>query len=100
VLHFYHIIPTFFFFLFFFFAELKYRNPLSGFPLLIGVSKKSFLGYILASGPNARHTQAKDRCWATAAAVSSSVQQGVLIVRVHDVKEMMDVVRVTDAIWF
>lgn len=81
-------------------SEHKYRNPLSGLPLLMGVSKKSFLGRILASGPNARQTQAKDRCWATAAAVSTSVQQGALIVRVHDVSEMMDVVRVTDAIWF
>ena len=80
--------------------EHKYRNPLAGFPLLIGVSKKSFLGYVLASGPNARQTQAKDRTWATAAAVSTSVQQNPLIVRVHDVREMMDVVNVTDAIWF
>jgi len=54
----------------------------------------------LAAGPNARQTEAKDRSWATAAAVSTSVQQGALIVRVHDVKEMMDIVRVTDAIWF
>jgi len=35
----------------------------------------------------------------TAAAVST-VQQGALIVHVHDVREMMDVVHVTDAIWF
>jgi len=80
--------------------EHKYRNPLAGLPLLIGVSKKSFLGYVLAAGPNARQTEAKDRSWATAAAVSTSVQQNPLIVRVHDVREMMDVVHVTDAIWF
>ena len=67
---------------------------------MIGVSKKSFLGHILAAGLNARKTKANERSWATAAAVSTSVQQGALIVRVHDVKEMMDVVRVTDAIWF
>jgi len=81
------------------FSEHIYRNPLAGFPLLIGVSKKSFLGYILAAGPHGRQTQANDRCWATAAAVSTSVQQGVLIARVHDVREMMDVIRVSDAIW-
>jgi len=80
--------------------EHKYRNPLAGLPLLIGVSKKSFLGFVLASEPNARQTEAKDRSWATAAAVSTSVQQNPLIVRVHDVREMMDVVHVTDAIWF
>lgn len=68
--------------------------------MLIGVSKKSFLGYVLASGPNARQTKAEDRNWATAAAVSTSVQQNPLIVRVHDVREMMDVVHITDAIWF
>ena len=80
--------------------ENKYRNPLAGLPLLIGVSKKSFLGHVLASGPNARQTKAKDRCWATAAAVFTSVQQNPLIVRVHDVREMMDVVHVADTIWF
>lgn len=87
-------------FCFFSLSEHQYRNPLAGLPLLIGVSKKSFLGNILATGPNARQTEPNDRCWATAAAVSSSVQQGALIVRVHDVREMMDVVHVTDAIWF
>jgi dihydroneopterin aldolase/2-amino-4-hydroxy-6-hydroxymethyldihydropteridine diphosphokinase/dihydropteroate synthase len=80
--------------------ELKYRNLLAGLPLLIGVSKKSFLGYVLAAGPHARQTKANDRCWATAAAVSTAVQQNPLIVRVHDVREMMDVVHVTDTIWF
>ena len=55
---------------------------------------------MLAAGPNARETKAKDRSWATAAAVSTSVQQNPLIVRVHDVREMIDVVHVTDAIWF
>ena len=55
---------------------------------------------MLAAGPNARETKAKDRSWATSAAVSTSVQQNPLIVRVHDVREMMDVVHVTDAIWF
>ena len=55
---------------------------------------------MLATGPNARETNANDRCWATAAAVSTAVQQNSLIVRVHDVREMMDVVHATDAIWF
>lgn len=55
---------------------------------------------MLAAGPNARETKAQDRSWATAAAVSTSVQQNPLIVRVHDVREMIDVVHVTDAIWF
>jgi dihydroneopterin aldolase/2-amino-4-hydroxy-6-hydroxymethyldihydropteridine diphosphokinase/dihydropteroate synthase len=63
------------------------------------VSKKSFLGAILAQDPEGRETEAKERTWATAAAVSCAVQQGALIVRVHDVKEMADVIKVADALW-
>ncbi|KAF8964785.1 Dihydropteroate synthase-like protein [Flammula alnicola] len=76
-----------------------YRNPLSGYPQLIGVSRKSFLGAILAQDPEGRETRPKERTWATAAAVTCAVQQGALIVRVHDVKEMMDVVKVAEALW-
>lgn len=39
------------------------------------------------------------RSWRTAAAVTASVQQGADIVRVHDVKEMKDVVEVADSIY-
>ena len=63
-----------------------------GFPLLCGPSRKSFLKAALgdvASG---------DRQWGTAAAVAASVMLGAHIVRVHDVPEMVQVVRVTDAI--
>ncbi|KAF8153167.1 Dihydropteroate synthase-like protein [Crassisporium funariophilum] len=80
-------------------AVMKYRNPLAGLPLLIGASRKSFLGAILALEPDGKKTQPQDRLWATAAAVSGAVQQGALIVRVHDVKEMVDVVRVAEALW-
>ncbi|EIN14606.1 Dihydropteroate synthase [Punctularia strigosozonata HHB-11173 SS5] len=79
-------------------------NPLAGYPQLIGTSRKSFLGAILAQ-PDAqsayagRQTAAKERGWATAAAVACAVQQGVAVVRVHDVLELGDVVRVSDALW-
>jgi dihydroneopterin aldolase/2-amino-4-hydroxy-6-hydroxymethyldihydropteridine diphosphokinase/dihydropteroate synthase len=63
------------------------------------VSRKSFLGAILAQDPESRETEPKERTWATAAAVSCAVQQGALIVRVHDVKEMADVIKVADALW-
>jgi dihydropteroate synthase len=46
-----------------------------------------------------RQTTPKERGWATTAAVASAVQQGAAVVRVHDVLEMGDVVRVADAIW-
>jgi dihydroneopterin aldolase/2-amino-4-hydroxy-6-hydroxymethyldihydropteridine diphosphokinase/dihydropteroate synthase len=79
-------------------------NPLRGYPQLIGVSRKSFLGTIL-SRPDVdgkslgRQTTPKERGWATAAAVACAVQQGAAVVRVHDVAELGDVVKVADSIW-
>ncbi|MEJ2628636.1 MAG: dihydropteroate synthase, partial [bacterium] len=60
-------------------------------PILIGVSRKSFIGNIL-------NLNEKDRILGTAAAVAASVIQGANIVRVHDVKEMVQVVTLTDRI--
>ena len=79
-------------------------NPLRGYPLLIGVSRKSFLGAILSQPDEdgtyqGRQTTPKERGWATATAVACAVQQGAAVVRVHDVPEIGDVVRVADAIW-
>lgn len=63
-----------------------------GFPLLSGPSRKSFLKAALGDLPPV------ERVWGTAAAVTASVLLGAHIVRVHDVKEMVQVVRVADAI--
>ena len=63
-----------------------------GRPILSGPSRKSFL--TSATGPLAP----PDRDWATAAAVTASVMAGAHIVRVHRVAEMVQVVRVADAI--
>lgn len=88
-----------------------WRNPLVGFPLLIGASRKSFLGVLLSqpsppANPDAssdvhpgRDTSPKERVYATASAVSCAVQQGAAVVRVHDVEEMADVIRVASALW-
>lgn len=76
-----------------------YKNPLAGFPQLIGASRKSFLGAILAEDPHGRRSAPNERIFATATAVSCAVQQGALVVRVHDVQEMADVVKVADSIW-
>jgi dihydropteroate synthase len=65
---------------------------LLGKPLLIGPSRKAFLGKILNNAP------VQERLEGTAAAVAVSVMKGASIVRVHDVKEMAKVVRVVDAI--
>ena len=77
------------------------NNVLAGFPQLIGTSKKSFLGTILSGRVGSyagRTTTPGERGWATAAAVSCAVQQRVAAVRVHDVDEMGDVVRVADSL--
>ena len=63
-----------------------------GRPLLVGASRKSFL--TAATGPLAP----PDRDWPTAAAVTAAVLAGAHIVRVHRVPEMVQVVRVADAI--
>ncbi|KAF7329881.1 Folic acid synthesis protein [Mycena kentingensis (nom. inval.)] len=75
------------------------RNPLAGFPQLIGTSRKSFLGVILERGGGGKKTEPKDRDWATAAAVACAVQQGAAVVRVHKTQEMADVVHVANALW-
>jgi dihydropteroate synthase len=62
-----------------------------GRPVLVGPSRKSFIGYTLDLPP-------EDRVEGTAAAVAVGIAQGANIVRVHDVKEMARVARMTDAI--
>jgi len=61
-----------------------------GRPILSGPSRKSFLKRAIGDRPPA------SRDWATAAAVTASVLLGAHIVRVHRVREMVDVVRVAD----
>jgi dihydropteroate synthase len=61
-------------------------------PLLVGPSRKSFLQAALGARAPA------DREWGTAAAVTAAVLGGAHIVRVHGVAEMVQVVRVADAI--
>ncbi|EDR10362.1 uncharacterized protein LACBIDRAFT_247939 [Laccaria bicolor S238N-H82] len=80
-------------------GDKKYRNPLAGYPFLIGTSRKSYIGGVLAQGPGGRETVPTERVWATAAGVACAVQQGALVVRVHDTREMADVVRMADALW-
>jgi dihydropteroate synthase len=60
-------------------------------PILVGTSRKSFLGRILAGGP-------EERLLSTAASVACAVLLGASVVRVHDVREMRQVVAVADAI--
>jgi dihydropteroate synthase len=62
-----------------------------GFPVLLGPSRKSFIGYTLG-------LPADQRVEGTAAAVAVGIVRGADIVRVHDVEQMARVVRMTDAI--
>jgi dihydropteroate synthase len=63
-----------------------------GQPLLLGTSRKSFIGRITGE------SEAADRVMGTAATVAWCVSQGAAIVRVHDVAPMVKVVRVVQAI--
>lgn len=67
-----------------------------GYPLLVGTSRKAFIGAILGSMKNP--LPPGERLWGTAATVAASILGGVHIVRVHDVKEMAQVARMADAI--
>jgi dihydropteroate synthase len=62
-----------------------------GFPVLLGPSRKSFIGYTLDLPPD-------QRLEGTAAAVAIGIARGADIVRVHDVESMQRVARMTDAI--
>jgi dihydropteroate synthase len=67
-----------------------------GCPLVVGTSRKVFVGWALAG--KGEPWPAAKRLWGTAATVTAAVLGGAHIVRVHDVAEMADVVRVADAI--
>ncbi len=62
-----------------------------GYPILLGPSRKSFIGYTLDLPPD-------DRIEGTAATVAVGIVRGADIIRVHDVSEMIRVCRMTDAL--
>ncbi|MDQ7787010.1 MAG: dihydropteroate synthase [Thermodesulfovibrionales bacterium] len=61
-------------------------------PVLIGPSRKAFIGKILGDAPP------EERLEGTAAAVAIAIFNGANIIRVHDVKEMVKVAKVADAV--
>ncbi|MFN3926102.1 MAG: dihydropteroate synthase [Pseudanabaenaceae cyanobacterium] len=61
-------------------------------PILVGVSRKSFIGKI-CDRPDPRQ-----RIWGTAAACAICIANGANVLRVHDVQEMRDVAKVADAL--
>ncbi len=64
-----------------------------GYPLLVGTSRKSFIGKIL------NQPDPQQRVWGTAATCCAAIANSADILRVHDVAEMADVCKVADAIW-
>jgi dihydropteroate synthase len=64
-----------------------------GFPLLVGPSRKSFIGHIL------QQPDPQKRIWGTAATCCAAISGGADILRVHDVTEMSQVCQMADAIW-
>ncbi len=63
-----------------------------GLPILMGTSRKAFIGKALGGLP------APERVFGTAATIALSIQNGANIIRVHDVAPMAQVARMTDAI--
>jgi dihydropteroate synthase len=79
--------------------ELLQKLPLLaklGYPLLVGTSRKGFLGATLAH--DGKPAPPEERIWGTAATVTASILNGAHIVRVHDVAEMVQVARVADCV--
>jgi 2-amino-4-hydroxy-6-hydroxymethyldihydropteridine diphosphokinase / dihydropteroate synthase len=73
--------------------RLRAWPGLEGLPWLVGSSRKGFVGQVTGVARPA------ERVFGTAATVAAAVQRGADIVRVHDVKEMVQVVAMADAIW-
>jgi len=75
-----------------------------GRPILLGSSRKSFIGWVLDLTPEQRSSEVAfvppgdQRLEGTAATIAIGIAQGVDIVRVHDVKEMARVCKMSDAI--
>ena len=74
------------------FAELQQM----GFPLLAGVSRKSFIGRTLAR--DGKDAEAAERLYGTLAAETALILKGAHIIRTHDVRFAVDADRVADAI--
>src|SRR4029079_17899347 len=67
------------------------------YPLLIGSSRKSFIGRILA-GDSGTPAPSEDRVHGTMAIITAAILKGAHIVRVHDVKATVETIRVAESI--
>ena len=69
------------------------RLRASGNPLLVGPSRKRFIGAVL------NEPRPKARLWGTAAVCAQAIAKGVDVLRVHDVAPIVQVARMSDALW-
>ncbi len=76
------------------FAELQQM----GFPLLAGVSRKSFIGRTLARDGKNKDAEVGERLYGTLAAETALILKGAHILRTHDVRSAVEAARVADAI--
>jgi dihydropteroate synthase len=67
-----------------------------GCPLVVGPSRKTFIGWAL--GGKGQVWPAEQREWGTAAAITAAILNGAHIVRVHDVNEMKQVAQIADSV--
>ncbi|EGG10066.1 uncharacterized protein MELLADRAFT_94398 [Melampsora larici-populina 98AG31] len=85
-------------------SELNQHGILKHFPILIGPSRKKFIGDLISrksdgsQESNMEIVPAQDRVFGTAAACVMSMMGGARVLRVHDTKEIKDVIRVVDGI--
>jgi dihydropteroate synthase len=64
-----------------------------GFPLLVGPSRKRFIGAVLGE------PRPRARLWGTAAVCCRAIAAGAAVLRVHDVAPIMQTARMADALW-
>ena len=76
------------------FSELQ----AAGFPLLVGTSRKSFIGRTLAGGREGKDAAPERRLYGTLATQTALILKGAHIVRTHDVKASAEAAKVADAI--
>ena len=69
------------------------RLRAQGYPLLVGPSRKRFIGAVLGE------PRPRARLWGTAAVVCKAIAAGADIVRVHDVGPIVQTARMADALW-
>ena len=69
-----------------------------GCPLMIGTSRKSFIGRVLAQSKGGKIPPPTERVIGTGATLAVSIANGADIVRVHDVAHAVEIVRLADAI--